>query len=98
MANQVKIWFVPQTDFLEVLFSEKAGFMRESEYDIIMERVDEEGNILGFLVMPFSMINDDQSALFYLNTLWLKAGNSQNDFEKLLAEKIINKCLSPVIV
>ncbi len=72
--------------------------MKESEYDLIMERVDKNGNILGFFVMPFIMINHNKSALVHINKLWLKTGNSQNDFEKLLAEKIINKCLSPVIV
>ncbi len=51
MAQQVKIWYDPEGDFLEVLFSDKAGYMKETNNDAIMERVDEEGNILGFTVM-----------------------------------------------
>lgn len=56
MAQQVKIWFDTEGDFLEVLFSEKPGFMRETDNDAIMERVDEQGNILGFTVMQVSRL------------------------------------------
>ena len=54
MAQSVEIWFGPKVDFLEVLFSDAPGFMRETENDAIMERVDVEGNILGFSVMNVS--------------------------------------------
>ena len=39
---------------MEVLFSEEPGFMRETEDDRVMERVDEAGNILGFTVSNVS--------------------------------------------
>ncbi|MBI3737087.1 DUF2283 domain-containing protein [Candidatus Sumerlaeota bacterium] len=48
MAQSVKVWYDPEGDFLEVMFSDKPGFMRETENDAVMERVDEQGNILGF--------------------------------------------------
>jgi hypothetical protein len=51
MAQRVKIWFDAEGDFLEVQFSDKPGYMRETDHDAVMERVDEEGNILGFSVM-----------------------------------------------
>jgi len=54
MAQQVKVWFDAEGDFLEVRFSDKAGFMRETKNDAVMERVDEEGNILGFSIMHVS--------------------------------------------
>ena len=54
--SNVKIWFDREGDFLEVLFSDAPGFMRETESDAIMERVDEEGNLLGFSVMNVSRI------------------------------------------
>ncbi len=56
MAQQIKIWFDPEGDFLEVLFSEKAGYMKETNNDAVMERVDEQGNILGFTVMGVSRL------------------------------------------
>lgn len=54
MAQQVKVWFDGEGDFLEVRFSEKAGFMRETNHDAVMKRVDEEGNVLGFSIMQVS--------------------------------------------
>jgi hypothetical protein len=56
MADKIKIWFDAEGDFLEVRFSEKSGFMRETNNDALMERVDEKGNILGFSVMQVSRL------------------------------------------
>ena len=60
MAEHVKIWFDVEGDFLEVLFSERAGYMRETSNDAVMERVDEQGNILGFTVMQVSRLARDK--------------------------------------
>ena len=51
MAQSIKVWYDGEADYLEVLFSDKPGFMRQTNNDDVMERVDEEGNILGFSVM-----------------------------------------------
>lgn len=56
MAQKVKIWFDPEGDFLEVLFSDKPGFMRDTNNDAVMERVDNEGHLLGFSVMQVSKL------------------------------------------
>ena len=48
MASTVKVYFDKEGDFLEVLFSDQLGYMRATDNDAIMERVDEEGNLLGF--------------------------------------------------
>lgn len=56
MAQHVKIWFDAEGDFLEVHFSDKAGFMRETKNDAVMERVDEEGTLLGFSIMQVSRL------------------------------------------
>jgi len=60
MATQVKIWFDAEGDFLEVLFSDAPGYMRETAHDAVMERVDENGNILGFSVMRVSQVAKDK--------------------------------------
>ncbi|WP_204138491.1 DUF2283 domain-containing protein [Halomicronema sp. CCY15110] len=60
MAQSVKIWFDAEADFLEVLFSDAAGFMRETDNDAIMERVDPQGNILGFSVLNVSQLAKDK--------------------------------------
>jgi uncharacterized protein YuzE len=56
MAQQVKVWFDAEADFLEVRFSEAAGFMRETNNDAVMERVDEQGNVLGFSILQVSQL------------------------------------------
>ncbi len=56
MAQTVKVWFDPQGDFLEVLFSDKPGYMRQTAHDAVMERVDDKGNLLGFSVMNVSRL------------------------------------------
>ena len=60
MAQRVKVWFDAEGDFLEVTFSDKPGYMRETNHDAVMERVDEEGNILGFSVTRVSRFKKAQ--------------------------------------
>lgn len=59
MAQTVKVWFDKEGDFLEVRFSDKAGFMRETDHDAVMERVDEHGAIIGFSVLAVSKLDKD---------------------------------------
>ena len=56
MAQTIKVWYDPEGDFLEVLFSNKPGQLRETDTDAVMERVDERGNILGFSILRVSRI------------------------------------------
>ena len=51
MAERVKVWFDPEGDFLEVLFSDAPGYMRATANDALMERVDEQGRVLGFSIL-----------------------------------------------
>ena len=54
MADKVKVWFDPEGDFLEVQFSDAPGFMRPTAHDAVMERVDEQGRVLGFSILGVS--------------------------------------------
>jgi len=60
MAQTIKVWYDPEGDFLEVLFSNKPGYMRETDNDAVMERVDERGNILGFSILRVSRIEKEK--------------------------------------
>ena len=66
MANRVKIWFDAEGDFLEVLFSDAPGYMRETDHDAVMERVDQKGNILGFSIMQVSRLARDKPVVAQL--------------------------------
>ena len=57
MAEEVKIWYDKEGDYLEVLFDRKAGYFRETENDAVMEKVDTEGNIVGFSILKISSLN-----------------------------------------
>jgi hypothetical protein len=61
--KSVKIWFDQEGDYLEVIFDEKAGYFRETPNDQVMEKVDDEGNILGFSVLRVSALKDKPLAL-----------------------------------
>jgi len=54
VAKEVKVWYDKESDYLEVLFERKAGYFRETDNDAVMEKVDKEGNILGFSIMKIS--------------------------------------------
>jgi uncharacterized protein YuzE len=54
MADKVKIWFDAEADYLEVRFSDAAGYEKETKHDAVMERVDARGHVIGFSVMGVS--------------------------------------------
>ena len=57
MASQrVKIRYDPEGDYLEVIFDQRPGYFRETKNDQVMEKVDEEGNVLGFSVLKVSAV------------------------------------------
>jgi Zn ribbon nucleic-acid-binding protein len=54
MADKIKIWFDAEADYLEVRFSDAAGYEKETKNDSVMERVDAAGQVIGFSVMGVS--------------------------------------------
>jgi hypothetical protein len=54
MADKIKVWFDAEADFLEVRFSDAAGYEKETANDAVMERVDAQGQVIGFSVMGVS--------------------------------------------
>ena len=60
MVNKLKVWFDPEADFLEVRFSDAAGYEKETNHDAVMERVDAEGHVIGFSIMGVSQFSKDK--------------------------------------
>jgi len=60
MADKVKIWFDAEADYLEVQFAEAAGYMKETQHDAVMERVDAQGRVIGFSVHGVSRFKKDK--------------------------------------
>ena len=67
MAQTVRIWFDPEGDFLEVLFSDRPGYMRETAHDAVMERVDADGKVLGFSILNVSRLARQQPVVAELS-------------------------------
>ena len=56
MEQEVKVWFDQEGDYLEVIFEQKLGFFKETENDSVMEKVDQDGNVIGFSIMKVSQL------------------------------------------
>ncbi|MGL4942483.1 MAG: DUF2283 domain-containing protein [Thermoguttaceae bacterium] len=54
MADKVRVWFDAEADFLEVRFSDAAGYEKATQHDAVMERVDNDGRVIGFSVIGVS--------------------------------------------
>jgi hypothetical protein len=59
MGEEVTIWYDHEGDYLEVLFEHKAGYFRETANDAVMEKVDGEGNLLGFSILKVSALKGE---------------------------------------
>ena len=57
MGEEVKIWYDKEGDYLEVLFDRRAGHFKETENDAVMEKVDSQGNIIGFSMLKVSTLS-----------------------------------------
>ena len=60
MADKIKIWFDAEADFLEVRFSDDAGYEKETAHDAVMERVDAQGRITGFSILGVSRFKKEK--------------------------------------
>ena len=54
MADKIKVWFDAEADFLEVRFSDVAGYEKETKHEAVMERVDKDGQVIGFSILGVS--------------------------------------------
>jgi hypothetical protein len=52
----IKLYYDPEGDNMEVTFENKAGYFREPEEDRVMEKVDAEGNVLGYSAIKVSSL------------------------------------------
>jgi uncharacterized protein YuzE len=56
--RKLKVWYDPEGDYLEVIFDHKPGYFRETSSDQVMEKVDEQGNVLGFSLLRVSALKE----------------------------------------
>lgn len=56
MTHNLRVWYDAEGDFLEVTFERKPGYMRETDNDRVMARVDMEGRTIGFSILGISKL------------------------------------------
>lgn len=54
----MKTWYDREGDCLEVLLDRDEGYFRETANEQVMEKVDQDGRVLGFSVMNVSTLTD----------------------------------------
>lgn len=54
----MRLWFDAEGDFLDVIFDQKPGYFRETASDQVLEKVDEDGNVLGFSILRVSSLKN----------------------------------------
>jgi uncharacterized protein YuzE len=60
MADKVTVWFDAEADYLEVQFKSAPGYMKETAQDALMERVDADGNVIGFSILGVSRFTKEK--------------------------------------
>ena len=45
------VWYDREGDFLEVLFERKPGYFRQTSSEAVMEKVDNQGNVIGLHIL-----------------------------------------------
>jgi uncharacterized protein YuzE len=60
MAEKLRVWFDAEADFLEVRFSNIAGYEKGTNHDAVMERVDAEGRVVGFSILGVSQFRKEK--------------------------------------
>jgi uncharacterized protein YuzE len=56
-TRKLKVWYDKEGDFLEVMFEQRPGVFRQTANPHVMEKVDEQGQVLGFSIMRLSALH-----------------------------------------
>ncbi len=54
--KDVRVWYDAEGDYLEVIFEQQEGYFRATDDKRVMEKVDIQGNLLGFSILGVSSL------------------------------------------
>jgi uncharacterized protein YuzE len=54
LEKAIKVYYDKEADYIGILFDVKEGYFKETEHDEFMEKVDKDGNVIGFSILKFS--------------------------------------------
>jgi len=69
MEKEINVWYDKEGDYLEVMFERKAGYFKETDNDSVMDKVDKEGNIIGFSILKISALKEQTPLSIRLKSL-----------------------------
>ena len=58
VKRDVKLYYDPEGDYIEMIFEGREGYFRQTSDDRVMEKVDNEGSVLGFSVLAVSSLKE----------------------------------------
>ena len=69
MANRkVSIWYDQEGDMLEVLWAFREGYFTDTNDDRILKRLDDDGEVIGFLIHDMSTLTEPSPVEFELES------------------------------
>ncbi|MDR4498911.1 MAG: DUF2283 domain-containing protein [Candidatus Scalindua sp.] len=77
MEKEIKVWYDKQGDYLEVLFDQRAGYFKVTENDAVMEKVSNNGEVIGFSILKVSALKTEKPI-----SLILKPGLSKKSITR----------------
>ncbi len=60
MGEEIKVWYDKEGDYLEVIFDTRKGYFQETENDAVMQKIDVDGNVIGFSILKISAIKEKE--------------------------------------
>lgn len=69
MDKEITIWYDKKADLLEVTFERKPGYFVDTDNNAVQERVDMNGNVIGFMIMGVSSLSTAKSISVRLKNL-----------------------------
>lgn len=67
-SNKVSIWYDDEGDMLEVLWAFREGYFAPTEDERILKRLDDNGEVIGFLIHEMSTLKQPNPVEFELAT------------------------------
>ena len=58
MAKEITVYYDKEGDYFEVMFEKKKGYFKETSNDAVMEKVDENGAVIGFSILNVSALQN----------------------------------------
>lgn len=69
MANRkVSVWYDHEGDMLEVLWAFSEGYFTDTDDDRILKRLDDDGEVIGFLIHDMSTLTEPSPVQFELES------------------------------